>query len=157
MPETLRDRRVRHARSIIMPQPSSAALLGESGDLSGLRVLVLGGAVSETLCALMHTECRRAETRMPGCQTEARSADLVLVPHLTRESVDRVISQATHALCHHGRIVIALPAALPGHGRDLVAHCALMLIGAGFDLPMLRGEGELRTLCAVRGEHPNRA
>ena len=157
MPETLRDRRVRHARSIIMPQPASAALLGESGDLTGLRVLVLGGAVSETLCALMHTECRRAETRMPGCQTEARSADLVLVPHLTRESVDRVISQATHALCHHGRIVIALPAALPGHGRDLVAHCALMLIGAGFDLPMLRGEGELRTLCAVRCEDPNRA
>lgn len=98
MPETLRDRRVRHARSIIMPQPTSAALLGESGDLAGLRVLVLGNAVSETLCALMHTECRRAETRMPGCQTEARSADLVLVPHLTRESVDRVISQATHAL-----------------------------------------------------------
>ena len=157
MPETLRDRRVRHARSIIMPQPTSAALLGESGDLAGQRVLVLGGAVSETLCALMNTECRRAETRMPGCQTEARSADLVLVPHLTRENVDRVISQATHALCHHGRIVVALPAASPGHGRDLIAHCSLMLIGAGFDLPMLRGEGPSRVLCAVRGEHPNRA
>ena len=157
MAETLRDRRVQYARSITMPQPSPAALLGESGDLAGLRVLVLGSAVSETMCALMHTECRSAETRVPGCQTEARSADLVLVPGLTRENVDRVISQATHALCHHGRIVIALPAALPGHGRDLVAHCAMMLIGAGFDLPMLRGEGGSRTLHAVRGEHPNRA
>jgi hypothetical protein len=153
MSETLRDRRVRHARSIIMPQPTSTALLGESGDLAGLRVLVLGNAVSETMCALMHTECRRAETRLPGCQTEARSTDLVLVPHLTRENVDRVISQATHALCHHGRVVVALP----GHGRDLIAHCAMMLIGAGFDLPTLRGEAEQRTLCAVRGEHPNQA
>ena len=88
MPETLRDRRVRHARSVLMPATISVALLGEGGDLAGLRVLVLGSAVAGTLCALMHTECCRAETRMPGCQTEGRAADLVLVPHLTRENVD---------------------------------------------------------------------
>lgn len=148
MTETLRDRRVRHARSIIMPTHAQTALLGETGDFSGLRVLVLGGVAAGTLCALMHTECRRAESRTPGCRTEAGSADLVLVPYLTRENVDRVITQAAHALSHHGRIVVALP----GQGRDLVAHASLMLIGAGFDLPVLRGEGEQRTLCAHRGE-----
>ncbi len=153
MPETLRDRRVRHARSILMPATTGAVLLGETGDLAGLNVLVLGHAVSETLCALMHTECRRAETRTPGCQTEAQSADLVLVPHLTWENVDRVITQAARALCSRGRIV----ARIPGQGRDLLAHCALMLIGAGFDLPVLRGEATETILCATRGLHPGRA
>ncbi len=153
MPETLRDRRIRHARSILMSPPAGNSLLGETGDLAGLRVLVLGQSVSETMCALMHTECRRVESRQPGCQTEARSADLVLVPHLTRENVDRVISQAAHALCQHGRIVIAMPA----NGRELATHCALMLLGADFDLPAVRGEGENRTLVATRGEHPARA
>ncbi len=153
MPETLRDRRVRHARSILMPAPIGAALLGEAGDLTGLNVLVLGQAVPETLCALMHTECRRAESRMPGCQVEAHSAHLVLVPHLAWENVDRVVDQAARALCSSGRIV----ARIPGQGRDLVAHAALMLIGAGFDLPVRRGEGAETILCASRGLHPGRA
>ena len=119
MPETLRDRRVRHARSILMPQAASFALLGEAGDLAGLRVLVLGTAVAETLCALMHTECRRAETRMPGCQTDIRSADLVLVPQLTRENVDRVVSQAAHCP-HPGWTDCGRAARLePGSGRAL--------------------------------------
>ena len=153
MPETLRDRRLRYARSILTPAPADASLLGETGDLAGLNVLVLGHAVSEMLCALMHTECRRAETRMPGCQVEAHSADLALVPHLAWENVDRVISQAARALCARGRIV----ARISGQGRDLVAHCALMLIGAGFDLPVLRAQGTETILCASRGLHPGRA
>ncbi len=157
MAETLRDRRVRHARSIIMPDHSLSPLLGETGNLADLRVLVLGGMVTETLCALMHTECLRAETRTPGCRTEAGSADLVLVPHLTRENADRVITQAAHALSQNGRVVIALPVSSSGQGRELVAHTSLMLIGAGFDLPVLRGEGGQRTLCARRGEVASRA
>lgn len=152
MPETLRDRRVRYAHSILMPHYAPAALLGESGDLVGQRVLVLGGDVADTMGALMNTECRHAETCRPGCRTEAGSADLALVPHLTRENADRVISQAAHALCHHGRIVIALPE----EGHAFISRTAMMLIGAGFNLPILRGEMRQRTLSAVRGGVPSR-
>ncbi len=153
MPETLRDRRVRHARSILMAPPAGAVLLGETGDLAGLNVLVLGQAVSETLRALMRTDSRRVETRMPGFRVEAHSADLVLVPHLAWENVDRVISQAARALCSTGRIV----ARIPGQGRDLVTHSAMMLIGAGFDLPVLRGDAAETILCASRGPYSGRA
>ena len=157
MPETLRDRRVRHARSLIMGADETGSspgpLVGACGDLTGQRVLVLGDMVGKTLCALMHTECRRAEARLPGCSTEGRSADLVLVPHLTDENAAGIIGQAAHALCPRGRIRIALPVA----DRRLLASCTLLLIGAGFDLPELCGPGSQQTLCAARGEHPGRA
>jgi len=153
MPSPVPERNSRYAASILMSPPGAPALLGIDDDLAGLRVLVLGNAVTETLCALMHTECRQAETRTPGCQTTAFSAELVLVPRLTRENVDSVINQAAHALCQNGRIVIATA----GKGPELLAHCAMMLLGAGFDLPVAAGENDLRTMSATRGVHPGRA
>ena len=157
MLEMLSDQRVhyiRQTRPVVVPPPISTVLLDESGDVADQRILVLGSNdIAETMCALVHTECRHAETCIPGCHTAAGAVDLVLVPHLTRDNVDGIISQAAHSLCRHGRIVIGLTS----QGRQLVALGTLMLIGAGFDMPVLHEGDGRRTLSARRGRHPGRA
>ena len=141
MTETLRDRRLRYARTILQSRPTSTALVGENTSLEGLRVLVLGSFPAETLCALMHTECRKAEARQPDGHTEARSADLVLAPHVTLVTISRVIAQAARSLDHAGRIVIAVPP----FEHDFVNLTIRALLQAGFEMPFLQSEaGETR-------------
>ena len=152
MSETLRDRRLRYARAILQSRSTSAALLGETSGLDGLRVLVLGTAPAETLCALMHTDCRNAGSRHPDAHAEARSADLVLVPHVSLITVGRVIAQAARALDRDGRIVVAVP----GADRDLRLATLRLLTEAGFQTPSTRVEGDETRLQARRGANPSR-
>ncbi len=86
------------------------SLLAAAGDLSGCDVLVLGTAVGATLCALATTECRRAESRLPGCRVEAGAADTVLVAQSSSVAVPGLVRQATVALAHGGTLVMRLPA-----------------------------------------------
>ncbi|TLU71529.1 hypothetical protein [Lichenicoccus roseus] len=144
MGETLRDRRLRYARAILESKSSSTALLGENAGLDGLRVLVLGAAPSETLCALMHTECRKAEARLPDASCEINSADLVLVPHVTLITLGRVARQAARALERHGRIVMANP----GGERDFIGSASRELVQAGFEMPILQSRDGLICLHA---------
>ncbi len=153
MSGTLRDRRLRYARTILQSRRSAMALLGENAALEGLRVLVLGTAAADALCALMHTECRKAEARLPEAHVEARSADLVLAPHVTLVTINQVINQAVRALDHDGRIVIAVP---PNAG-DFVDVTVGTLVRAGFEMPQLRHEGGRTTIHALRGEVRSRA
>ena len=153
MSETLRDRRLRYARTILQSRRSTMALLGENSALEGLRVLVLGTAAADTLCALMHTECRKAEARLPEAHVESRSADLVLAPHVTLVTINQVINQAVRALDHYGRIVIAVPP----HERDFIDVTIGTLVRSGFEVPHLRSEGDQTTIHALQGEIRSRA
>ncbi len=153
MNETLRDRRLRYVRTILQSRRSTVALLGENAALEGLRVLVLGTAAADTLCALMHTECRKAEARLPDAHVEARAADLVLVPHVTLVTINQVIGQAVRSLDHYGRIVIAVPL----NQRDFVDVTIGTLLRSGFEMPHLRSEGGQATIHALRGEIRSRA
>ncbi|WP_428377342.1 hypothetical protein [Lichenicoccus sp.] len=152
MGETLRDRRLRYARAILDSRSTATALLGESSDLDGLRVLVLGAAASETLCALMHTECRNAEARLPDASCDARMADLVLAPHVTLVTLGRVVRQAAWALDQHGRIVIAVP----GGERDFIGSATRELLQAGFETPILQGGHGQICIHASPGERSSR-
>ena len=147
MGETLRDRRLRYARSILESRSTSTALLGENSSLDGLRILVLGTAPSETLCALVHTECRAAQSRLPDAACEARAADLVLVPHVTLVTLGRVVRQAAHALDPDGRLVIAIPAG----ERDFIGCASRELLQAGFEPPILQSRDGLVCLHASPG------
>lgn len=147
MSETLRDRRLRYARAILQSRSTWTSLLGEISGLDGLRVLVLGTAPTETLCALMHTECRKAEARLPDAYSDARSADLVLVPHVTVITIGRVIAQAARSLDHGGRIVVAMQA----DDRDLKLATLRTLGEFGFLMPSTRIDGADMKVHAGRG------
>ena len=151
MGETLRGRRLRYVRAILQFHSTSAALLGETSSLDGLRVLVLGAAPADTLCALMHTECR-AEARLPDSHCEARSADLVLAPHVTLVTVARVVAQAARSLDPGGRIVMALPT----DDRELNAAALRTLADAGFLAPSMDRDGSETRPRAERGPNPTR-
>lgn len=153
MSESLRDRRTRYARTILQSRSSSVALVGETADLQGMRVLVLGCHPADTLAALIHTECRRAEARLPDAHTECRSADIVLVPHATLITIRRIIDQAARSLDDHGRIVIAVPP----HERDFVAVATNILVQAGFDTPYLQTDGGEMRVHTGRGKVARRA
>ena len=134
MSETLRDRRLRYA-------------------LEGVRLLVLGTAAADTLGALMHTECRKAEARLPEAHVETWSADLVLVPHVTLATINQVVGQAVRSLDHYGRIVIAVPP----HECCFVDVTIGTLLRSGFEMPHLRSEGGQAAIHALRGEIRSRA
>lgn len=153
MSGTLRDRRLRYARTILQSRQCSIALVGETSDLEGLRVLVLGTSAADTLCALMHTECRKAEARTPDAHAETRSADLVLVPHVTLATINPVINQAIRSLDHHGRIVIASPAG----ERHFIDLTVAALVQAGFEPPFLEFDGGETRIHASCGEVVARA
>ena len=153
MSESLRDRRTRYARTILQSRSSSVALVGETSDLEGMRVLVLGCYPADTLAALIHTECRRAEARLPDAHTEARSADIVLVPHATLVTIGRIINQAARSLDDHGRMVIAVPQ----HERDFVGLATKALLQAGFDTAYLQTDGGEIRIHTGRGEIARRA
>jgi hypothetical protein len=150
MSETLRDRRLRYARSILQSRPSSLALVGENFGLDGLRVLVLGTSPADTLCALMHTECRTAEARCPDAYTHMRSADLVLAPYAELTTIGRIAKQAARALDHDGRIVVAASE----HERDFIIVAVRELILAGFEQPVLEQEAGQTRVHANRGHNP---
>ena len=153
MSETLRDRRLRYARTILQSRRSAIALLGETSDLESLRVLVLGTAPADTLCALMHTECRKAEARLPEAHIEMRTADLVLAPHVTLVTLELVVAQAARALDHNGRIVLAVAP----RERDFVGQALRALNRAGFEGAYLVSEGGESRIHAERGEIAHRA
>ena len=153
MSETLRDRRTRYARTILQSRSSSVALVGETSDLEGQRVLVLGTYPADTMAALVHTECRRAETRLPDAHTDARCADLVLVPHATLVTITRIIAQAARSLDDHGRMIIAAPS----NERDFVGLTVKALIQAGFQTPTMQTDGGQTRIQACRGEIARRA
>ena len=152
MSETLRDRRLRYARAILQSRSTSAALLGETTDLDGLRVLVLGTAPADTLCALMHTDCRKAEARLPDGHVEAGSADLALVAHVSLLTVSRIVAQAARALDHGGRIVMALPT----EDRILKGAALHTLAEFGFAAPQVDVDGGEARIRADRGPRPTR-
>lgn len=138
MVETLRDRRLRYVRSIPESRSTSRALFGQTSGLDGQRVLVLGTHPTETLCALVHTECRTAEARLPDAHSEARSADLVLVPHVTVVTLGQIVAQAARSLVHDGRIILAVDT----HERSLVSTATRALSNAGFKALYARVDGE---------------
>nr|WP_321984147.1 hypothetical protein [uncultured Lichenicoccus sp.] len=148
MGETLRDRRLRYARAILDSRSTTTALLGENSDLDGLRVLVLGTAPNETLCALLHTECRTAEARLPDAICETHIADLVLAPHVTLVNLGRVVRQAARALDQHGRFVVAVP----NGERDFIGSANRELLQAGFETPILESRAGLICLHASPSE-----
>ena len=152
MSETLRDRRLRYARAILQSRSTSAALLGETTDLDGLRVLVLGTAPADTLCALMHTDCRKAEARLPDCHVAVGSADLALVAHVSLLTVSRIVAQAARALDGGGRIVMGLSAE-DRMLRDAVLHT---LAEFGFSAPQVQVDGSEVRIRADRGPRPIR-
>lgn len=153
MSETLRDRRTRYARAILQSRSGSVALVGETSDLDGQRVLVLGSYPAETLAALIHTECRKAEARRPDACTETGSADLVLVPHPTLVTISRIVEQAARSLDDHGRIAVAVPL----NERDFIGLAVKTLIQAGFETPVLQVEGGETRIHACRGKVARRA
>ena len=144
MPETLRDRRIRYARTLIATSPG--ALLDEAGDLTGLDVLVLGHQVGETMCELTMTECRSVEARAPGCRVDRRAADVVVVPNLTETSARGVVEQATRALDRGGRMVVRLPR----EASRLAYDVRVMLAVAGFDAIREIRSTEARVVSASR-------
>ena len=144
MPDTLRDRRVRHARLLAATSPG--ALIVEAGDLAGRDVLVLGHSVGETLCELTMTECRAVESRAPGCCVHVRSADVVLVANLTENTARGIVDQAIAALSRGGRVVVRLP----GTASRLAHDVRGMLAVAGFDGIRERRFGAERVVSASR-------
>ena len=84
-------------------------LLAAAGPLGGLDVLVLGTVVASTMCALAMSECRRAESRLPGCRVEAGLADVVLIPDVTPLALPGLLRQAAAGLRRGGTLVTLLP------------------------------------------------
>ncbi len=144
MSETLRDRRIRYARTLIAAVPGK--LLTEAGDLAGRDVLVLGHQVGETMCELTMTECRSVEARAPGCRVDRGAADVVMVPNVTETTARGVVAQATRALDRGGRVVVRLPEAASRLAYDV----RVMLAVAGFDAIREARSAEARVVSAVR-------
>lgn len=117
----LRQRRVAYAQGLI--QGTTNGVVAAAGDLTGKDVLVLGPVVSSTMCALVMSECRRAESRLPGCRVECGAADIVIVPPAPREAMPGLVRQAATALHDGGSVVIQLPTgpAVAGEIRACVA------------------------------------
>lgn len=112
-----RRRRVAHAHALLGAPESG--LPGAAGDLAGRAVLVLGPVVASTMCALAMAECRRAESRMPGCRVEPGCADVVLVPEAPREAVPGILGQAVTALAGGGTLALRLPRAARAAAHEL--------------------------------------
>jgi len=152
MADTLRGRRLRYAQAILGSRRGGGALLGEAALVDGARVLVLGEAPSETLCALIHTECRTADARLPDAPVEPGSADLVLVPHPSFCTLGRIAVQASRALQAGGRLVMAIPPE-----RDFALLASRTLREAGFAEPLGYRENGRELLQARRardaGQH----
>ncbi len=144
MPDTLRDRRIRHARALLSASPGG--LIAEAGDLAGRDVLVLGHSVGETLCELIATECRSAEARVPGCRVDRHAVDVVLVPNLAEGASGAIIKQAIAALARGGRIVVRLP---PTASR-LAHELRETLVLSGFDQILEVRGGAARVVSASR-------
>ena len=54
------------------------------------------------------SECRRAESRLPGCRVEAGLADVVLIPDVTSLALPGLLRQAAAGLRRHGLLAIRL-------------------------------------------------
>lgn len=104
---TLRHRRVEIAQGLMRDRGDG--LLAAASPLDGREVLVLGAVVASTMCALAVSECRRAESRLPGCRVEHGSADVVLVPGPTPEALPELIRQTTAGLRRDGLLAVRLP------------------------------------------------
>ncbi len=105
----LRQRRVAYAQGLI--QGTACGVVAAAGDLAAKDVLVLGPVVSSTMCALVMSECRRAESRLPGCRVEPASADIAIIPPAPRAALPGLVRQAAAALREGGSVVIQLPTA----------------------------------------------
>lgn len=122
----LRHRRVEHARHL--GAPGGDTLLDHAGDLTDQRVLVLGRATADIVCALTLTECRHVETTTPEPHVTVGPADLVLITDIADATVLATVRQARRALRHGGRVV----ARLGRHDRHRARELRLALVIAGF-------------------------
>ena len=147
MGDTIRAQRMRYAQAILRSRAASGALLGEGDFADGAHVLVLGEHREDTLCALMHTECLTAESRAPDAAVRERSADLVLVPHLTLRTLGRVVRQAATAARPNARLAM-VRSDEPGFDEAAARELRVM----GFDPPYRLGEGaQLRLVAKLAG------
>ena len=103
------------------------ALLAAAGPLGGLDVLVLGTVVASTMCALAMSECRRAESRLPGCRVDAGLADVVLIPGVTSLALPGLVRQASAGLRRGGLLAMR-----PGQSAREVEEVRCCLSAAGF-------------------------
>ncbi len=132
----LRQRRVDYAHGLMRREESG--VLAAAGDLAGRDVLVLGPVVASTMCALAMSECRRAESRLPGCRVEAGLADIVIIPLAPPEAMPGLVRQAAIALSGGGSLVVRLPRR--AQAADETRAC---VAGAGFsDLREVLKNGE---------------
>lgn len=139
----LRRRRVAYAQGLIHGGPGG--IVAAAGDLAAKDVLVLGPVVGSTMCALVMTECRRAESRLPGCRVDPGAADIVLVPAAPGAAMPGLVRQAAAALRDGGSVVIQLP------GRPAAAAGIRDLVSAGGFLALREvGRGDARFLLAER-------
>lgn len=132
MQNSLRQRRVEHARRLIVTADDT--LLEHAGEVTDLRVLVVGTLTASLLCELTLTECRHVETTRPGCNVSTGRSDLVLVTDIPCGQTQAVVRQASAALGGRGRLI----ARLPRHDRHQARELRLALVTAGF-----RGIGEV--------------
>ncbi len=102
----LRQRRVAYAQGLI--NGTASGVVAAAGDLTAKDVLVLGPVVASTMCALVMSECRRAESRLPGCRVDPGVTDVVIVPPAPREAMAGLVRQAAAALHEGGTLVIQL-------------------------------------------------
>lgn len=143
MPNLLRQRRLNHAR--LLMQSAETGLLGAAGDLTDCDVLVLGLATADTLCALAMAECRRAESRLPGCRVDPGHADVVLVTDLPRDAMAGILRQAAVAIAPGGRLVLRFPRTARREAHEARGILAV----AGFTDFSERAEGSTRIVAAI--------
>ena len=117
--------RVEYAQGLI--SRTGDVLLAAAGDLKGRDVLVLGSVTSSTMCALAMGECRRAESRLPGCRVESGSADVVLIPDTGADALPGLVRQTTIALSAGGSLVTRMP-----HSERAATALRNLLMGAAF-------------------------
>ena len=134
MDQSLRQRRVTHFREIgreigrELGAAPPVTMLGQAGDLSHRRVLVLGGSSAGLLCELAVTDCRHVETARPDCRVAAGAADVVLVADLAPAQIGTVARQAAVALLRGGSLLVQLPR----HARHLSRELRISLVLTGF-------------------------
>jgi hypothetical protein len=120
-----------------------SALLDIAGPLDNSHVLVIGHGALEAICALIRTGCAAA-TEAVADRPTAETADVVLVPRLSADTLARTVALTHRALLPGGRCVMAA-------GSELLARQAAALMRIrGFSCIRVRATADGTLVCAER-------
>jgi hypothetical protein len=81
-------------------------LLDYVSDVAGAHALILGTDGADLMCALLRRGCAAATALCRSENIEARSADLVIIPHASPATIEQTLYQARRALTPNGRVVL---------------------------------------------------